>query len=386
MPDTVFPFRTPEIVYLGAGALGRLGGEARRLGATRALIVTDRGVAGAGIADQATGVLREAGVEVVVYDETKAEPDFENVDHCLENARAADVGLIVGLGGGSAIDVAKGVAAMVTNPGKLIDYYGVDKLPKPALPVIGIPTTAGTGSEATPNAIFTDHLEKLKKGIVSPYILPRVAIVDPVLTRTTPQRVTAATGMDALTHAVESYTSRKATPQTDVYALEAIRRIAASLRTAVFDGDDLDARTEMAIGSFFAGVAIANAGTGAVHAMAYPLGGQFGVPHGVSNALLMPYVLEQNQLGNLRKFAVVAAAMGEPVDGLSTRESAQAGVDAIRQLAQDVGIPQRMREVGVPREAIPGMAEAAVKITRLMDNNPRKLSQEEVRQIYEAAW
>ena len=386
MAEIVYPFRTPEVVFLGVGAVDRLGSEARRFGATRALIVTDKGVAGAGIAERAQRILAEAEIAATIYDETKAEPDFENVDHCLDVARSADVGLLVGLGGGSSLDLAKGVAAMMTNPGKLIDYYGTDKLTRPALPIIALPTTAGTGSEATPNAIFTDHVEKLKKGVVSPYILPRVAIVDPELTLTTPMRVTAATGMDALTHAVESYTSRKATVQSELYSLEAIRRIAPSLRTAVYDGANLEARREMAIGSFLAGVAIANAGTAAVHAMAYPLGGQFGVPHGVSNALLMPYVLDQNMLGNLQRFAVVAEAMGEVTDGLSLRDAAQAGVDAIRQLSQDVGIPQRMRDVGVPREAIPGMAAAAIQITRLMDNNPRKLSQDDVQRIYEAAW
>jgi alcohol dehydrogenase class IV len=275
---------------------------------------------------------------------------------------------------------------MLTNPGRFIDYYGTDKLPNPALPIVAIPTTSGTGSEATPNAIFTDHVEKLKKGIVSPFLMPAVAIVDPTLTLTTPPKVTAATGMDALTHAVESFISRKATPQSEMYSLDAIRRIAASLRTTVFDGANLAARTEMSLGSYFAGVAIANAGTAAVHALAYPLGGQFGVPHGVSNALLMPYVLDVTQLGNQAKFAVVAQAMGEVVEGLSVREAAQTAVDAIRQLSLDVGIPRRMREVGVPREAIKGMAAAAVQITRLLDNNPRRLSQEDIQAIYEQAW
>lgn len=386
MADVIYPFRTPELVYLGVGAFAKLGPEARRLGAARALIVTDRGVAGAGIAERARLALEQAGVDAVVYDETKAEPDFENVDQCLETARAAMVDLLVGLGGGSSMDLAKGVAAMMTNSGRLIDYYGTDKLTVPALRVIAIPTTSGTGSEATPNAIFTDHAEKLKKGVVSPYLLPAVAIVDPALTLTTPAHVTAATGMDALTHAVESYTSRKATCQTDLYSFEAIRRIAPNLRTAVFDGSNLPARREMAFASFFAGVAIANAGTGAVHAMAYPLGGQFGVPHGVSNALLMPYVLELNVLGNIQKFAAIAGALGEQTEGLSTREAAQVAVDAIRQLSVDVGIPQRMRDVGVPRDAIGGMASAAIQITRLMDNNPRTLSVEEVRSVYEAAW
>jgi alcohol dehydrogenase len=386
MAEMVLPFRTPPLAYVGVGALAKLGPEVQRLGARRALLVTDRGVAGAGIAERVRLALAAAGVEAVVFDQTKAEPDFENVDQCLDVARGADVGLIVGVGGGSSMDLAKAIAAMLTNEGKLIDYYGADKLPTPALPIIAIPTTSGTGSEATPNAIFTDHVEKLKKGIVSPYLMPRVAIVDPELTLTTPPRVTAATGMDALTHAVESFISRKATPQSEVYSLDAIRRIGGSLRTAVFDGANLAARTEMALSSYFAGIAIANAGTAAVHAMAYPLGGQFGVAHGVSNALLMPYVLDVTQLGCLKKMAVVGEALGEPVDGLSAREAAQAAVDAIRTLAADVGIPRRMREVGVPRAAVPGMATAASEIRRLMDNNPRQLSRDEVQAVYEEAW
>jgi alcohol dehydrogenase len=385
MAEIVYPFRTPELVFLGSGSIQKLGPEARRVG-TRALIVTDKGVAGTGLADTVRTLLSDAGLAADVFDQTMAEPDFENVDLCLAVAREFGADLLVGLGGGSSMDLAKGAAAMLTNPGRLIDYYGSEKIPNPARPVIGVPTTSGTGSEATPNAIFTDHAEQLKKGVVSAYLMPKVAIVDGDATLTVPPRVTAATGMDALTHAVESYTSRKATMQSELYSLEAIRLIAVSLRTAVWDGANADARRLMAAGSFFAGVAIANAGTAAVHAMAYPLGGQFGVPHGVSNALLMPYVLEQNVVGNLAKFGVVAQGMGEPIGAASPRAAAVAAVDAIRQLSLDVGIPQRMREVGVPKDAIPGMATAAIKITRLMDNNPRKLTESDVRAIYEAAW
>lgn len=386
MQENVFPFRMPESVFVGVGSLSHLGTEARRLGGKRALIVTDKGVAGAGIAEQARRILVEAGVEGAVFDATAAEPPFDNVDQVLDLCRSTDANLLVGVGGGSALDVAKGCAAMMTNPGRLLDYAGVDKLPNPALPMIGVPTTAGTGSEATPNAIFTDTQAKLKKGVVSPYLIPRVAIVDPALTLSAPTGVTAATGMDALTHAVESYTSRKATPLTKLYSLEAIRLIAAALRTAVHDGSNLEARRGMALGSFFAGVGIGNAGTAAVHAMAYPLGGQFGIPHGVANALMLPYVLEVNFVANLEDFAAVAVAMGEPVGGRSPRAAAQAALEACRQISIDVGIPQRLRDVGVPSEAIPGMAEAAAATTRLMDNNPRKLNVKDVRKIYEAAF
>ena len=386
MTDIILPFRVPETAYVGVGAVSRLGVEARSLGGKRALIVTDKGVAGAGIAEQTRRILEAEGVEAIIFDGSAAEPPFENVDEALEICRSIDANIVVGVGGGSALDVAKGCAAMITNPGRLLDYAGTDKIPNRALPMIALPTTSGTGSEATPNAIFTDVQAKLKKGVVSPYLIPRVAIVDPALTLSAPAGVTAATGMDALTHAVESYTSRKATAQSELYSLEAIRLIALALRTAVHDGPNLEARRSMAIASFFAGIAIGNAGTAAVHALAYPLGGQFHIPHGVANALMLPYVLEVNCVGNLAKFADVAEAMGEPIDGLSPRDAAHAAVDACRQISIDVGIPQRMRDVNVTAEAIPGMAEQASQTARLMDNNPRKLSLKDVRAIYEAAW
>lgn len=330
-------------------------------------------------------MLEGAGVRSAVYADVMAEPSAESLDPVVEQVKAHQADLVVAVGGGSAIDVAKATAVLAANGGTAYDYFGVDRVPRPGLPVIAMPTTAGTGAEATPNAIFTNTRTQVKEGIVSPYMMPAVAIVDPELTLTAPPGVTAATGMDALTHAVESFTSVKAAPTTDLFAAEAIRRIGRSIRTAVFRGGDLAARTDMALGSLYAGIAICNAGTGAVHAMAYPLGGQFRVPHGIANASLLPHVLPWNLQGSVEKFAQVARLLGEPVDGLSALAAAERAVAAIQRLCADLGTPSRLSAFGVREEHIPAMAAAAHATRRLMDNNPRNLTVEEVEAIYRSA-
>jgi alcohol dehydrogenase len=381
----LYPFRMPRTVLAGVGAAERMGDEAKRLGGTRALVVTDQGVLKSGWVDKIMERLQQGGLKTVLFSEVMAEPSMGFLNDTADKVRPNGPDLVVGIGGGSSLDTAKMLAAVLTNGGKVQDYFGIDLLPKRALPMVMLPTTSGTGSEVTPNAIFTDTSAKLKKGVVSPHLMPDVAIVDPQLTVSCPPGVTAATGMDALTHAVESFTSVKATPLTDLYAREAIQLICRSLRTAVFRGSDLEARTDMALGSMMAGVSLANAGVGAVHALAYPVGGKFGVPHGVSNSQLMPYVMEYNVLGNVQKFAEVAELMGEPIEGLSEREAAEVVVTATRALGEDIGIPMRMSHFKVTADAIPEMAQQAHANRRLMDNNPRVLTVEEVRAIYEKA-
>jgi alcohol dehydrogenase len=275
--------------------------------------------------------------------------------------------------------VAKGVSILATNGGSILDYIGLNMIPKKGIPKFLIPTTAGTGAEVTKNAIFTDKKAQLKKGVVSRHLLPEVAIVDSDLTLSLPPDVTAATGMDALTHAIESYTSPKADSQTDMYALKAIELIGASLRRAVSFGSDAKAREDMALGSVFAGISLANAGVGAVHACAYPLGGRFGMGHGVTNALLLPYIMEYNLVGDLQKFANIARALGEVTDMLSLREQADLSRKAVFELSRDIGIPQKLSAFGVQKEDIQGLAEAAMQVTRLMDNNPKKLTLDEVK-------
>jgi len=283
------------------------------------------------------------------------------------------------------MDIASITSVMLTNPGTVYDYFGVNLVKHPGVPAILIPTTAGTGAEATPNAILTDTREKLKKAVVSPYILPRVAIVDPLSTLSMPPSVTSSSGIDALTHAIESYTSNNATILTDLFAREAMVLIGRSLRTSVANGNHLEARYDMAIGSLYAGISLANAGVTAVHALAYPLGGQFNVPHGIANGLLLPYVMEFNALGNIPKFAQVARFLGERVESLTLLEQAYQASRAVKAIYRDLKIPQSLTELKVPREAIPGMAKAAIQSTRLMVNNPRSMAIQDIERIYENA-
>ena len=283
------------------------------------------------------------------------------------------------------MDIASLTSIMLTNPGTVYDYFGVNLVKNPGVPTILIPTTAGTGAEATPNAILTDTREGLKKAVVSPYLLPTVAIVDPMLTISMPASVTSSSGIDALTHAIESYTSNNATPVTDLFAKEAIIMIGRSLRTAVANGNHLEARYDMAIGSLYAGISLANAGVTAVHALAYPLGGQFNVAHGIANGLLLSYVMEFNVPGNIPKFARIASLLGERVEQLPLLDQARQAPRAVKSLYRDLKIPQSLTELKVPKEAIPTLAKAAIQVTRLMGNNPRTMTVQDVERIFEKA-
>lgn len=300
-------------------------------------------------------------------------------------AKKSKYDLIVGVGGGSPMDIASITSVMLTNPGSVRDYFGINLVKRPVVPTVLIPTTAGTGAEVTPNAILTDTKEKMKKAIVSPHILPRVAIVDPLLTISMPPSVTSFTGIDALTHAIESYTSNNANILTDLIAKEAIFLISRSLRTAVANGNDLEARYDMSIGSLYAGLALANAGVTAVHALAYPLGGQFNIPHGIANGLLLPYVMEFNVLGNIAKFAKIAQLLGERIEHMSLLDQAYQAAKAVKAIYRDLKIPQSLTELNIPKEAIPALAQAAINVTRLMRNNPRSMTVHDVEKIYEKA-
>jgi len=387
IPESASPFRAPETQHVGRGAVERVGDEARRLGAARVLVVSDPGVARAGIATRVRDLLEGAGVTTGLYTDVEPEPSVASVERAFEAARGGAPGggaydLLVGVGGGSALDTTKGVSLRLANPGPVQQYFGVELVPATGPRTILIPTTAGTGSEVTPNAIFDDTERRLKAGIVSHRLLAAVAIVDPDLTLGLPPGVTAASGLDALTHAMESYVAVKATPHTDLYALEATRLIGANLRTAVGRGSDTAARYGQMLGSFFAGIAITNAGTGLCHAMAYPLGSAYHVPHGMANALLLPAVLEYNMTADLPKFAALAAALGEPATERSLRQAAAGAAEAVRALSRDVGLPAGLREVGVPESALEGFVQGTLSAARLVDNNPRKPTPEAVLGLY----
>ncbi|MGI6098020.1 MAG: iron-containing alcohol dehydrogenase [Dethiobacteria bacterium] len=382
-----FAFGTPSSIIFGAGTMEQqLGAQVKKLNGSRVFILTDPGIAKVGILEKVQQILKKEGFEVGVYDQVVPEPPIETVDKIAEEVKDNAYDLLVGLGGGSAMDVTKVVSILVTNGGSARDYTGSDKIKKPGLPTIMLPTTAGTGSEVTKIAIFSFPEEEVKKGIVSPHLFATAAIVDPSLTYKLPPNLTAYTGMDAFIHAAESYISKNANKFTEGLSLIAIDLIAKNLRTAVSDGDNAEARYNMSLGSLIAGIAFGNAGVGAVHAMAYPLGGQFHLPHGLANTLMLRYVMEYNVVSCLDKFAVIAEAMGENTEGLSVREAAFKAIEAMINLAKDTNVPTRLRDVNIPKEAIPKMAAAGINETRLLSNNPRKLTQKDLEDIYTNAW
>jgi len=379
----VFRFRAAGEIIFGAGAIEGAGSIIKKHGGRKILLVVDQGFARTGPLKKVTDALEKEGLPLVLFDAVEPEPRVEVADQCGESAQKEKCDFVLGVGGGSAMDTAKAAAILATNGGRARDYQGVDRVPKHGLPKGMVPTTAGTGSEVTFTAVFINEEEKKKAGINSSFLYPELSILDPELTLSLPPAVTAYTGMDALTHAIESYTSKAASPISEMFSLEAIRLIGKSLRQAVDHGSDLNARSNMLLGSLLAGVGLANAGVTAAHSLAYPLGGIYRVPHGVANALLLPAVMEFNALSCAEKFARIAQEMGEKVDELSAREAAILAVESVKRLAKDIGVPQRLSDIGIPKPAIPGMAEEAMKVARPLENNPRPVSLEEAIRIYQ---
>ena len=375
-------FRTTPRIVMGPGALTQLADEVTALKAKKVLIVTDKGLIAAGLIEQATDILQKARIQHAVFDRVEADPRYEIVADCVKAVHREKAELVIGIGGGSPIDIAKVSAVMATNEGPITEYFGIDLVPQAGLPTIIIPTTAGTGSEVTPIAILSDHTEKLKKGIVSPHLFPNVAVLDPALTLGLPPQMTAATGMDSLIHAVEAFTSKNAYWMTDMMAREAIRLIMGNIRTAFANGSDIDARTHMLEGSMLAGMAFANAGVTAVHAFAYPIGAEFHIPHGVANSIMLAPVMEFNMLGNLEKFGELAELLGEYTAGMNQREMALAAVESIRTLSRDLQVPGNLSQFGVKDSDITMLAEGVMKVTRLLANNPRTLTKEDAERIY----
>ncbi|MET0610939.1 MAG: iron-containing alcohol dehydrogenase [Pseudomonas caspiana] len=381
---SIAAFKIANKLITGAAAIEQLAAERTRLTINNPLIVTDAILVKSGTVDLALAQL--GGRAYGIFDQVKPEPEISIVEDCTHTFRQGGHDGLIGLGGGSAIDIAKGVGAFVGHDGPLAELFGVDQVKRKGPPLIAIPTTAGTGSEVTNVAIFSDKLAQLKKGIVSDYLLPDVALVSPVMTLTCPRSVTAASGVDALVHAIESYLSVNRSLITDSLALGAIKLIVKSLPKAYANPADLIAREHMATASLMAGMAFGNAGVGAVHALAYPLGGRFNIAHGVSNALLLPYVMAWNKMACVERFRDIAEAMGLRVEHMSDEDAANQAVQAMADLCEAVDIPKGMRSFNVPEDAIPAMAEEASKIDRLMRNNPRKLTAADIEKIYRAAY
>lgn len=386
MPQT---FIAPPKLLTGDGCAAQVGAEAAALGARRALVVTDPVLREkTQLVAQVAASLQAAGLSVEVFSDVEPDPHVATVERSAAFARGVAPEAVIGLGGGSSIDVAKATAALLGNDMPLEKMWGTGNVPRPALPLLLLPTTAGTGSEVTQNCVLTDVKpdgSEMKKGIVSPHILARVAIVDPLLTLTAPPGITASTGMDALTHAIETYVSKAAQPLTRPLALEAVRLIGRSLRRAVANGADLPARRRMASASLMAGLAFSNGLLGGVHAIAMAMGGQFGVAHGVANALMLPYVMEFNEMAATKEYAKIAEALGENADGLSEREAAHLATLAVHHLVADIGLPSRLGDVGIPTDRLERLAEESFGNQRLLQNNPRTATVADILRILERA-
>jgi alcohol dehydrogenase len=384
LAEQTFGFFIPTVTLMGVGSHKELGSRVKALGGTRPLIVTDKGITKAGLTAKIADLVKQAGAEPVVFDETIPNPTDENVHAGLKAYQANKCDMIISLGGGSSHDCAKGVGIVATNGGKINDYEGIDKSTKPMPPFIAINTTAGTASEMTRFCIITDLSRKVKMAIVDWRVTPNIAINDPLLMAGMPAGLTAATGMDALTHAVEAYVSTIATPITDACAIKAIELIADNLRAAVANGGDMEARNNMAYAEYLAGMAFNNASLGHVHAMAHQLGGFYDLPHGVCNAILLPHVQRFNMIAKLDRFVDIAHALGEVVDGLSKREAAELALTAIQTLSADVGIPTGLAGLGVKEKDLETMAQNAQK-DACGFTNPRCPSLQDVIGIYRAA-
>jgi len=377
--------KIPNELRFGIGAAETLSGLVKEYGAGKVLLISDHVLEGIGIVSQIKHWLQKGGSEVEIFLDVEPEPSIENVNPCLSIARSYIPDVIVGLGGGSVLDISKTVAMLMNNPGNVEEYLGTGIVKQRGIPTVLVPTTSGTGAEITPNALFYIPNLRAKKAIVSKHIIPDAVVIDPNLTQSVPPGLTAATGLDALCHAIESYTGLNATPLTEPFSKEAIRQIGKYLRTAVFHGENIEARIGMALGSLYAAIAIANAGTNAVHALAYPLQGINRIQHGVANSLLLPYVMSFNMIGDVDKFSEIAELLGVPISQLSKRAAAETAVAFCKELSEDIGIPQHMREVGVKEEQIGELVKGALNVQRLLDNNPRPIVKEDIENIYRKA-
>lgn len=384
--NKVSQFFSPRKIVLGKGTVKRVGEEAKTFGGSKAMIVTDPGLISAGVVKLVEDALHEAHIEVGIFDKVEAEPSAHIVDECAKRVRQGRCQVVIGLGGGSSLDVSKGAAMMATHPGAILDYLGAETFHKPGLPKILIPTTAGTGSEVTRSVVVADEGDNTKKVISSSLAIPEVAILDPMLTLSMPPDVTANTGMDALVHAIESYVSVNTTPFTGILAIEAIRLIAYNLPVAYSKGSDVKARYHMLLAANIAGLAFGSGGLGGVHALSYVIGSEYHMPHGRSNAIMLPHVMDFNKTGNLRRFAEIAEAMGENVEGLPLYEAAERSVEAVKKLLSMVEIPFRLSLHGIARDDLPRLVTGAMKQARLFVPNPRDLTEKDVRAIYEKAF
>ena len=371
---------------LGQDAIQHTGTEAKKLGAAKVLVITDAGVVGAGLIQRVLDSLEASGLKYDVFDRVLPEPPARIIDECASQVRRGGFDLILGIGGGSSLDTAKAACVLATNPGSVLEYAGLDMVSKRGIPCILVPTTAGTGSETTRVLVMTDETVNTKKVVYSDYLLPDLAILDPNLTLSVPPKVTADTGIDALVHAIETYVSVNTTPYAEVLALQAIAMIAANLPQAYAKGNHVKARYNMLLAANLSGMAFASGGLGAVHGLAYVLGTEYHMSHGRSNAIMLPHVMAFNKVGNLRKYAAIAEAMGESTEGLSLYEAADLSIEAVLNLMEAVNVSPWLNDYDISENDLPKMVSGGMAQARLFVPNPRDLTEDDVRAIYTNAF
>jgi alcohol dehydrogenase len=384
IPTSINRFLVPPVTLIGCGAVQAAGEQMKAIGGKKTLIVTDKFLATNGLADRIKKILEDAGGQAIIYGGAEPNPTDKNVADGLQAYRDNGCDSIITLGGGSSHDCGKAIGIVATNGGTIHDYKGIDTVPKPMPPFIAINTTAGTGSEMTPAAVITNTENNVKFVIWSVNVPVNIAIDDPELHAGMPPGLTAATGMDALTHAVEAYVAAFANPISDGLALHAIKLIATWLPKAVANGTDIEARTAMAYAAYIAGQAFSSAGLGIAHSLAHQPGSFIGLPHGVCNAVFLPLVCEFNMIACMDRYADVAAAMGVDITGLTPREAAIMGIEAIKNLSADIGIPSGLAELGMKAEDIPKMAEWAMKEV-CTPTNPRITTVNDMIALYKKA-
>jgi len=378
-----FSFLSATEIRFGFDTVATVGQACRTLGLSKVLVVSDPYMVNSGSVNKVTDVLKSDGIEYEVFSDFEASPAVSSVEKGAEFMHANGFDGVIGFGGGSSLDTGKAIALLRSNPGPISKYYGVDNVPAPTCPMIMIPTTAGTGSEVSNACILKDDATQIKNGILSRYMMADIAIIDPKLTATMPPFLTAASGMDALTHCIEGFVSNKSSEMTRFFHREALRLISANLRNAVWNGS-LESRYNVMLGATYAGWAMSVASLGACHAMAYPVEGKYHAAHGEANAALLPAVMRYNAIGNLEKFREMAVAMGEQVEGLSEREAAFKAVDAVETLARDIRI-KTLSDLGMTENDVDNFAETCIKIERLMNLNPRRVDLESCKAIYRDA-
>lgn len=378
-----FDFILPTSIYFGNGRSKEAGKVALALKGTKAMIVTDKGIVSAGLIKGIRQSLIEEKIEVTIFDEVEPNPRDTTVQKGSEIAKSAEIDILIAVGGGSSIDVAKAIGVILTHGGIINDYEGLENVTKPITPLIAVPTTVGTGSEVTFWAVITDTKRRFKMSVGSPFIAPRIALVDPDLVESLPPAITASTGMDALTHAIEGYTGKLSEPITDACGIYSIRMIAENIKAAVYDNSK-DARANMLLGSLIAGICFGNSDVGGVHCMAEALGGQYDTPHGTANAVLLPHVMEYNYPSNIKKFAEIAKAMGESTDGKTLEEAAYMSVAAVRKLNKDLHIPT-LAEVGVKEKDLKELARRS-SVNVSVESNPREITEEDFLEIFKKAY